>query len=125
MPSDDPIDPAERVTQSLRDIVGAIELIRQWTNDAGGLDRAVHSELVRSAIERQLLIVSEAANRIEQADAGYGPRMAPEIDWRGARGIGNTIRHRYHAVDHHVIQHVVSVELDPLEAACRRLLSQP
>lgn len=124
MPSDErPI--VYPVSQSLRDIVGAIERIRVWTVEAGGLETAIASELVLSAIERQLLIVSEAAIRIEQAEPGHGLRAAPEIDWRGVRGIGNAIRHRYHAMDHRVVHYVVSVELDPLEVACRRLLAAP
>ncbi len=111
------------VSQSLRDIAGAIERIRAWTAEVGGLDQAIASELVQSAIERQLLIVSEAAIRIEQAEPGYGVRAAPEIDWRGVRGMGNAIQHRHQAMDHRVFHHVVGVELGPLEAACLRLLA--
>jgi uncharacterized protein with HEPN domain len=71
-----------------------------------------------------LLIVSEASIRIQKADANYAPANAPEIDWPGVRGIGNFIRHRYHDVHLQMIEEILRDDLDPLRAACQRLLSE-
>jgi uncharacterized protein with HEPN domain len=115
--------PSERIAKSLRDILGAIQLIRAWTADAGGVDAAVfRNPLVRSAIERQLLIVSEASIRIDHENPAFAPTHAPEIDWSGVRGIGNVLRHRYDDLDTRTIVGVLNNRLDPLEAACTRLL---
>lgn len=78
------------------------------------------SDVFRDAIERRLLIVSEAAVKL-------GPAVedeASEIDWRGVRGIGNVLRHSYDQVDEAVISLVITRELPRLKAACQRLLSK-
>ena len=77
-----------------------------------------------SAVERQLLIVSEAAIRIYHVDPAYLAERAPEIDWPGVRGIGNFIRHRYNQIDFDLVEQVLETYLDPLEVACLRLLAQ-
>jgi uncharacterized protein with HEPN domain len=116
--------PSERVIQSVRDILGAVGLIQKWINDAGGIDHALQDSLVCSAVERQLLIISEASIRIDHADAGYAPANAPEIDWPGVRGIGNFIRHRYHDVHLRMLDEILRHDIEPLKAACLRLLGQ-
>ena len=46
-------------------------------------------------LSRQLLVISEAAIRMHKIDATVGPKLVPDIDWPGIRGIGNFIRHKY------------------------------
>lgn len=115
--------PSERISKPLEHILNAIDLIREWVSNSGGVDQAVGSELVRSAVERQLLVISEAAIRIHREDKDFGPRHAPEVDWRGVRGFGNVIRHRYDEIDRRAVHEVLRYDLDPIEAACRRLLT--
>jgi hypothetical protein len=48
---------SRRAADSLRDMLGAIDLIEEWVRDEGGVENAVNGgKLIRSAIERQLLI---------------------------------------------------------------------
>ena len=48
-----------------------------------------------AAIERKLLVISEAAIRLgAQAEA-----QCPEVPWREVRGIGNWLRHQYDRID--------------------------
>jgi uncharacterized protein with HEPN domain len=118
--------PSERIANSLTHIVEAIERIVQWVAAAGGAKAAIYgNELVRSAVERQLLIVSEAAIRLHRRDQLFLDANAPEIPWDLARGVGNAIRLRYDELDLKVIEDIVTTRLAPLEAACRRLLAQP
>jgi hypothetical protein len=43
-------------------LLGAIVLIETWVDESGGADQAIcHDMKARSAVERQLLIISEAA----------------------------------------------------------------
>ena len=92
--------PSERARQCFADIIAAIDLIFEWIEQAGGTDEAIlRDPLMRSAIERQMLVISEAAIRIEKLDPAVAPGLAPEIDWPGIRGIGNFIRHKYDDID--------------------------
>ena len=109
---------AARITRCFRDVLQATTLILQWVGEAGEADRAVADVKVRSAIERQLLIVSEAAIRLDKLDPEAAPRLAPGIDWPGIRGIGNFIRHRYDDLDTSIIVSVLRERLDPLRMAC-------
>ena len=116
--------PSDKLTDWVRDIVEAIGKIRQWTEQEGGVTQVLRpGSMSCSAVERQLLIVSEAAIRIHHAESTYLAEKAPEIDWPGVRGIGNFIRHRYNKMDFDLVEQVLETYLDPLEAACLRLLA--
>ncbi len=116
---------SDRIAQCFRDVVAATDLIRTWVDQAGGVDAAVHQDLlIRSAIERQLLIISEAAIRLHQIDPAAALTLAPDIDWPGIRGIGNFIRHKYDDLDASVIADVLSNRLEPLRAAAEHALKR-
>lgn len=110
--------PSKQPGQRLDDIRAAIARIRSYVADIGGIDALMRDEyLHRDAVERQLLIVSEAATKLRgQVDA-----LEPEIDWIAVRGIGNVLRHNYDGVNDEVIRAVLSTELDRLDAACQRM----
>lgn len=111
--------------KALGHILGAIDYIDSWVISAGSLNQAVYqNELYFSAIVRQFLIVSEASIRIERWHPGELTRRAPEIDWRGVRGFGNVIRHRYDDMDKMFVAKAIQEDLPPLQATCRRLLSE-
>lgn len=112
--------PSERAAKWFGDIAAAAELAQQWSVAAGGVDAAMADALVRSAIERQLLVISEAAIRLDQHDNGLAEQLAPEIDWAGVRGIGNVLRHRYDDIDFETVASAVRERLDPLRAAALR-----
>jgi uncharacterized protein with HEPN domain len=58
--------PSERIAKCFADIVAAVDLIQAWVDQAGGVESAIYGDaLVRSAIERQLLVISEAAVRLD------------------------------------------------------------
>lgn len=72
----------------------------------------------RSAVERQLQIMTEAAFRLGER----GPQLCPQIDWQGIRGLGNFLRHEYDRVSDEVIWDVLQERLPELEAALRTAL---
>jgi len=113
--------PSERVAKYFRDIVDAISLIEGWVSEAGGPEHAVyHDAKARSAIERQILIISEAAIRLDRFDPTAAPRLAPKIDWPAIRGIGNFIRHQYDDLERSILVDVVRSRLVDLRQACAR-----
>lgn len=67
----------------------------------------------KSAVERQLQIVTEAAIRIGD-DA---ERLCPGLDWRGIRGMGNILRHAYDQVEDTILWDAIRVGLPPLREA--------
>jgi uncharacterized protein with HEPN domain len=61
----------------------------------------------KSAVERQMQIMTEAAIRL----GGDAERVAPGPDWEGFRGMGNLLRHAYHRIDDQIIWNTVKIEL--------------
>jgi uncharacterized protein with HEPN domain len=53
-----------------------------------------------AAVERKLLLISEAAIRLG-ADAD---RLCPGLPWHNIRGIGNWLRHRYDAWNFRILR---------------------
>ena len=86
--------PFKDVETLLEDILEACEAIRLFLSD---LDFPAYERDLKTkrAVERTLQIISEAAYRLQ----GDAEKLCPTIDWRGVRGLGNVLRHEYHAVD--------------------------
>ncbi len=74
-----------------------------------------------SAVERKLLVISEAAIRLGK-DAEV---RCPDLPWGEIRGIGNWLRHQYDAVELSVVWKTVRDDLPPLRAAVMRTLALP
>ena len=111
MPFDDPVS-------ALRNIAEAIESIEQFTK---GMDfEAFRSDLKTiAAVERKLLVISEAAIRLK----GDAARLCPGPPWAEIRGMGNWLRHQYDRVDLETLWNTVQDDLPPLNASVRRALT--
>jgi uncharacterized protein with HEPN domain len=72
----------------------------------------------RSAVERQLLIISEAAKALGDS----AERLCPGHDWKGFRGMGDLLRHAYHRIDDQLIWDSVMNELPPLKDSAAKAL---
>lgn len=74
-----------------------------------------------AAVERKLLLISEAAMRLgEDAE-----RLCPGLPWHNIRGIGNWLRHRYDRVDVETVWNTVINDLPPLRSQVLRALTPP
>ncbi len=95
-----------RDNTSLRDILEAIDLIELFPCNM--TFESYQTDLkTKSAVERQMQIMTEAAVRLgEDAE-----RIAPGPDWEGFRGMGNLLRHAYHRIDDQIIWNTVKDEL--------------
>ena len=72
----------------------------------------------RSAVERELQIITEAAIRLgDEAET-----LCPGPDWKGFRGMGNILRHGYHRVDDQIVWNTVKEELAPMRTAIANVL---
>ena len=72
-----------------------------------------------AAVERKLLLISEAAVRLgDDAD-----RLCPGLPWRNIGGIGNWLRHRYDKVDVEMVWKTVIDDLPLLRSGVLRALA--
>jgi uncharacterized protein with HEPN domain len=73
----------------------------------------------KSAVERQLQIITEAAYRLgDEAEI-----LCPGPDWKGFMGMGNVLRHGYHKVDDRIVWDTVKTDLPALRKAVSSVLS--
>ncbi|MBV8630310.1 MAG: DUF86 domain-containing protein [Silvibacterium sp.] len=77
--------------------------------------------MMKSAVERQMPVISEAAIRLgsEAEDA------CPGLDWRGLRGMGNILRHAYHRIDDRIVWDTAKEDLPLLKACVEAVLDAP
>jgi uncharacterized protein with HEPN domain len=111
LPFRDPVD-------GLSDIRDAIGMIERFTE---GMDFEAFREDPKTvaAVERKLLVISEAAIRLGE----QGPVLCPDQPWHKIRGTGNWIRHQYERINLQDIWHTVTDDLPPLKAAVIRALT--
>jgi uncharacterized protein with HEPN domain len=94
-------------------------MIEEFTSGIS-LERFRQEPMRVAAVERYLLIISEAATRL----GAQAETLCPGLPWHNIRGIGNWIRHQYDRVDLQTVWHTATVELLPLKAAVTRALSR-
>jgi uncharacterized protein with HEPN domain len=104
-------------TRHLRDILESIDLIELFLDDMSF--ESYQTDLkTKSAVERQMQIMTEAAIRLGK-DA---EQIAPGPDWEGFRGMGNLLRHAYHRIDDQIIWNTVKDELPVMREAALNAL---
>ena len=103
---------------ALLDMVGSMNAIAEfvqgktWKNYLADL-------LLRSAVERQLEILGEAANRLSLSF-----RVAhPEVDWSNVVGLRNVIIHQYDEIDYEVVWEIATERVPLLPGQLQPLLS--
>ena len=74
-----------------------------------------------AAVERKLLLISQAAVRLGD-DA---ERLCPNLPWRDIRGIGNWLRHQYDQVDIEMVWNTVIDDLPMCSLGVLRALTPP
>jgi uncharacterized protein with HEPN domain len=112
--------PFEDARSHLQDILESIALIEQFVS---GMDLEAYrwDRKTQAAVERKMLIVSEAAIRLkDEAEA-----LCPGVPWRDIRGIGNWLRHQYDRVDVETVWNTIQDDLPPLKAAVEKVLLLP
>jgi uncharacterized protein with HEPN domain len=109
--------PSSRPELRLRNIVENVDLILEFTNDMK-FDEFLSDDRTRLAVERCLLIISEAARKL----GSEAEDRCPEIPWHRVRGLGNWLRHDYDRMNYPAIWDAIAEDLAILRAACERQL---
>jgi uncharacterized protein with HEPN domain len=82
------------------------------------LDAYRADPLRKSAVERQLQIITEAAKRLGKE--AYA--LCPDEDWQGFCRMGDVLRHGYHKIDDEIIWNTVKDELPKMRKAALKAL---
>src|SRR5260370_30006320 len=91
----------------LEDIRRAAELIQQFTASRSLAEYAAE-HLLRSAVERQFILIGEALSRLEKLD----PTIARQIaDYRKIIGFRNVLVHGYEMIDDSIVWNTVQHHL--------------
>jgi uncharacterized protein with HEPN domain len=80
-------------------------------------DQFAANDEKRSAVERQVFIIGEAASRLPEAHRG----RAPEVPWREIIGLRNILAHGYWRIEAAELWDVATREVPSLLASVRRL----
>lgn len=105
--------------QHLQDMWDSILLIEQFVS-AMEFSEYLHDLKTQAAVERKMLVISEAAIRLGD-DA---ERLYPALPWRDIRGIGNWLRHAYDRVDPQIMWDTVQADLPRLKNALQKVLGR-
>ena len=102
----------------LADITGACEAIARFLS---GVDYTAYreTELTRSAVERQLIVIGEAVNALLRVEPSFSGRISHArriVDFR------NQLAHDYAAVNHAVVWSIATSEVPVLRAECEAIL---
>ena len=92
------------------DILNAIDRVQSFLGHAT-FEQYESDDFLRSAIERLILILSEAGKRLgAEADT-----LCPGPDWPSIHALGNVLRHEYHKIIDIQIWSVIKERLPALE----------
>jgi uncharacterized protein with HEPN domain len=111
--------PFEDARSNLEDILASVRLVEQFV-DGMNLDSYRRDEKTQAAVERKLLVISEAAVRLK----GDAETLCPGVPWRDSRGSGNWLRHQYDSVELETIWNTILDDLPPLKAAVEKALAR-
>jgi uncharacterized protein with HEPN domain len=96
-----------------------LECIGRIAEDAApGRDAVFASRTLRDAIVRNLQVLCESTQRIDEPHK----QRHPEIDWTSIAGMRNVLVHDYFEVDFETVWDVVARDLPPLGKAMRAIL---
>ena len=101
----------------LWDMLDAATSIKQFTEGATFRQYA-DNKMIRSAVERQLEILGEAARRVSQ---GFKDAH-PEVSWRQIVGLRNLLAHEYGDIQHERVWQIAAKSIPALIDQLRPLL---
>ena len=111
--------PDARDPAYLWDMLDAALAIQEFAREAT-FDDYARNKMMRSAVERQLEILGEAARRVSDRFKG----KHAEIAWRQIVGLRNVLAHEYGDIRQERVWQIVSHDLPPLIEQLKPLVPQ-
>lgn len=109
--------PEARDPAHLWDMLEAARRVREYTEGLS-LDAYVKDGKTRSAVERQLEILGEAARRVSE----IFKQAHPEIPWQRITAQRNVLAHEYGEINHFIVWKVVVTNIPALIEALDPLI---
>jgi len=107
----------EQGKKYLSDILQAIDLIESFTTGIKDFDNYLSDLKTRSAVERQLGIIGEAAGHFEKLNTGVRIENIHQIV-----GLRNKLIHSYDVIDPSIIWAILRNHITPLKQEVEKLL---
>jgi uncharacterized protein with HEPN domain len=107
-----------RIKALLHDVHQAIKLVDRFTVSVS-FEGYSADPMVRSAVERQLVVIGEALSQMSRLDPAIAARITER---RRIVGLRNILVHSYAKVDDRVIWSIVKDKLPPLGREVEELL---
>lgn len=108
----------DRLQKHLLDAIEAAQAALEFIGDADAAQYA-SNRMLRSAVERQLMVLGEASRRALDTEPGLRERL-PDLAF--AVSLRNRLVHGYDTVDDEIVHDTIRGDLPSLIAALRALL---
>ena len=102
----------------LVDILDAVAAVRAYTRT--GRSAFLRSAMMRDAVIARLTQIGEAVKGARASGIDLEV-LAPEIPWRQIAGMRDVLAHQYWRTDPAIVWSAVEKDLNPLEAAVRKI----
>lgn len=106
----------EKSKKYLSDVIMAIHLIREFTIDIPDFNIYDKDRKTQSAVERQLVIIGEALNKLRQIE----PEIVIEND-KQIIGFRNRLVHAYDSIDNSIVWAIIHRHLENLKIEIENL----
>lgn len=100
----------EKSKKYVSDVLRAIDLIRQFTIDSTDFNSYEKDLKTQSAVERQLVIIGEALNKLRQTESGITIENDKQII-----GFRNRLVHAYDSIDNSIVWAIIKRHLEKLK----------
>jgi uncharacterized protein with HEPN domain len=109
----------EKSKKYLSDVLMAIHLIREFTIDITDFDSYEKDRKTQSAVERQLVIIGEALNKLRLVESGIAIENDKQII-----GFRNRLVHAYDSIDNSIVWAIINRHLENLKNEIENLQNQ-
>jgi uncharacterized protein with HEPN domain len=110
----------ERAREWIADIIDYADRIAAYL-DGRTFEQFAAETMVRDAVERCLLSITEAAVRLGEARMAA---IAPAVPIHALRGLGNILRHDYRGIDARLVWDTATADVPALRDACTSALAR-
>ena len=100
----------EKSKKYVSDVLRAIDLIRLFTIDVTDFNSYEKDLKTQSAVERQLVIIGEALNKLRQTESGITIENDKQII-----GFRNRLVHAYDSIDNSIVWAIIKRHLEKLK----------
>jgi uncharacterized protein with HEPN domain len=106
----------EKSKKYLSDVLMAINLIREFTIDITDFNMYEKDRKTQSAVERQLVIIGEALNKLRLIESGFVIENDKQII-----GFRNRLVHAYDSIDNYIVWAIINRHLEKLKIEIEEL----